>query len=186
VNYHSAKYYLLFAMFFSGLLASTAFSQESGKKPDVPTASSAAETLKTIIGKAHLVQAGKQTEAFKGSASASDVAITFNLSDDKKSIMRISVSIGEIKFGFRDEALGATVNGNVSDVLHTTTTDLGSPITKGDFEWGKGTDTQIKGRFILPAEAKGTLHLFYTTRQNHNYQFQEYKFDLGEWEFDAK
>jgi len=98
----------------------------------------------------------------------------------------IAVSVGEIKFGFRDEAEEATVNGRVSDVLTTTTTDLGSAITKGDFEWGKGTNTQMKGLFILPAEAKGTLHLFYTTRQQHDYQFQEFKFDLGEWEFDAK
>jgi hypothetical protein len=170
VNHHSAKFYLLLGVFFSGLLASTAFSQESGKKPDDPPASQPAKTAKTITGKAHLVRAGEQTEAFKGSSSASDVSITFYLSDDKKSIVRISVSVGEIKYGFRDEAGGATVNGSTSDVLITTTTDLGSAITKG--------------RFILPAEAKGTLHLFYTYRRTSDYK--EFRFDLGEWEFDAK
>jgi len=186
MNQRTVKFYLVLALFFSGVFALTAFSQDAGKKPDDPPASQPAKTSKTITGKAHLVRAGEQTEASKGSASASDVSITFYLSDDQKSIVNIAVSVGEIKFGFRDEAEGATVNGRVSDVLTTTTTDLGSAITKGDFEWGKGTNTQMKGLFILPAEAKGTLHLFYTTRQQHDYQFQEFKFDLGEWEFDAK
>lgn len=175
------KSYLVLALFLYCVFTSTAFSQDAGKKPGGPTASTAAETSKTITGKARVVRSGEQSEASHGSAS--DVQVKFFLSDDKKSIVKISVFIVKVEYGYKTE--GASSTGSASEV--NMTEDISQhPATKGDFELGEGTNCHIKGRFTLPAEAKGTLHLFYTTRQQQDYQFQEFKFDLGEWEFDAK
>jgi hypothetical protein len=184
----SINLYLLLVLSFSGVFASAALSQDAGKKPDDPPASQPAKTAKTITGKAHLVRAGEQTEASKGSAS--DVSISFYLSDDKKSIMNYSISTCGINYFIDFSAEYKAEPGHFTSegkdfCITSTLTESDTPIiTKGDFDWGKGTDYHMKGRFILPAEAKGSLHLFYTYRRTSDYR--EFKFDLGEWAFDAK
>jgi len=182
VSQRTMRSYLALALICRGVFTLTACRQAPGKNPDDKTVNTAAETSGIITGKAHIIRAGVQTEASKGTAS--DVSTTFYLSDDRKSIVKYDVSIGKIETETKSN--GASSTGTMTDMVATRT--LHTPITRGNFEWNEDGHYILQGQFIVPAEVKGTLHLFYKYKiyNADGVDYQEFTLDLGAWEFDAK
>jgi len=129
----------------------------------------------SISGPMNNIKAG-ETGPAKGTAGKASIAI--NLSEDKTSIPKITVSIDKISYEIK--ASGWTKNGNMTGVQFFINGPF--PINNKTFETkaGKGT-TSIKGGFNSPEEAQGSAHLYHTAYIEGN----SYVIDLGEWEWKA-
>ncbi len=119
-----------------------------------------------------IVEKGKKI----GEAAASGAKITIDISKDKTSIEKVTISLDAIKLNIK----GATFQ-KQAQLSGIKIAYYGPfPITKGNFETTKGS--MIKGRFTSPAEVQGTIHLFF----DYSSEGKKLKIDLGKWDWNAK
>jgi hypothetical protein len=133
-------------------------------------------TAKSVAGPMNIIKAGQWTDTSKGTAA--NASIIIDLSEDKNSIAKITLSIDEIKYEI--ETTEWTRTGTMSE----TTLFLNGPfpLSKGSFQvMSESGKTSAKGGFISSKEAHGSAHLYTSVTVDG----KRYDIDLGEWQWKA-
>jgi hypothetical protein len=133
-------------------------------------------TAKSFSGPMKNIKVGKLTDSSK--ATASNVSITLDLSEDGTSVAKITIFFGEEKYEVKTSYSVTSGTGSGQEQY------LNGPFTikNGSFKTTEASGLSLaSGRFISSQKAEGSAHLYsiYTVGS------QFYKMDLGEWEWKA-